>query len=87
MFAGVKQADQKLLLNVFAVPQCDRVEEGDAFIPPDPNMESPGQNRFSEANVQKGSRRLKTPQDIPYKLHKIEDFSNELLMIKDDQGE
>eukprot|EP00434_Breviolum_minutum_P009358 symbB.v1.2.008246.t2/scaffold515.1/size193321/8 len=36
---GVKAADQKLLLNVFAVPQCDRVEEGDAFIPPDPNME------------------------------------------------
>jgi len=36
---GVKAADEKLLLNVFAVPQCDRVEEGDAFIPPDPNME------------------------------------------------
>jgi len=36
---GVKAADQKLLLNVFAVPQCDRIEEGDAFIPPDPNME------------------------------------------------
>eukprot|EP00438_Fugacium_kawagutii_P011224 Skav228654 [mRNA] locus=scaffold2369:123061:148536:+ [translate_table: standard] len=36
---GVKTADEKLLLNVFAVPQCDRVEEGDAFIPPDPNME------------------------------------------------
>jgi hypothetical protein len=35
----VKAADEKLLLNVFAVPQCDRVEEGDAFIPPDPNME------------------------------------------------
>ena len=36
---GVKAADEKLLLNIYDVPQCDRVEEGNAFIPPDPNME------------------------------------------------
>ena len=38
-FAGVKAEDQSLLLNVYGVPQCDRAEEGDAFIPPDPNLE------------------------------------------------
>jgi len=36
---AVKPEDQSLLLNIFKVPQCDRVEEGDAFIPPDPNLE------------------------------------------------
>ena len=36
---GIKAADQKLLLNIYDVPQCDRIEEGHAFIPPDPNME------------------------------------------------
>jgi len=35
---GVKPDDQSLLVNIFTVPQCDRTEEGDAFIPPDPNM-------------------------------------------------
>ena len=36
---AVKPEDQSLLLNIYSVPQCDRVEEGDAFIPPDPNLE------------------------------------------------
>ena len=36
---GIKPDDQKLLLHVFDVPQCDRTEEGDAFTPPDPNLE------------------------------------------------
>jgi len=36
---GMKADDQKLLLNIFDVPQCDRTEEGDAFTPPDPNLE------------------------------------------------
>ena len=35
---GVKPDDQSLLVNVFTVPQCDRTEEGDAFIPPDPKL-------------------------------------------------
>lgn len=30
---------RKLLLNIFNVPQCDRTEEGEAFVPPDPNLE------------------------------------------------
>ena len=34
----MKLEDQNLLVNIFTVPQCDRTEEGDAFIPPDPNM-------------------------------------------------
>ncbi|CAE6924796.1 unnamed protein product [Symbiodinium sp. CCMP2592] len=38
-WTGMKMDDQKLLLNIFDVPQCDRVEEGDAFTPPDPNLE------------------------------------------------
>lgn len=38
-WSGVKADDQNLLVNIFTVPQCDRVEEGDAFIPPDPNLE------------------------------------------------
>ncbi|CAE7326460.1 unnamed protein product [Symbiodinium necroappetens] len=38
-WTGMKIDDQKLLLNIFDVPQCDRVEEGDAFTPPDPNLE------------------------------------------------
>ncbi|CAK9021962.1 unnamed protein product [Durusdinium trenchii] len=36
--SGVKADDQNLLVNIFTVPQCDRVEEGDAFIPPDPTL-------------------------------------------------
>lgn len=36
---GMKMDDQKLLLNIFDVSQCDRTEEGDAFTPPDPNLE------------------------------------------------
>ena len=36
---GMKEADEKLLVNIYGVPQCDRAEEGEAFIPPDPNME------------------------------------------------
>ena len=36
---GMKDEDQKLLVNIYNVPQCDRTEEGDAFLPPDPNME------------------------------------------------
>ena len=35
----MKMDDQKLLLSIFDVPQCDRTEEGDAFTPPDPNLE------------------------------------------------
>ena len=35
----MKMDDQKLLLNIFDVSQCDRTEEGDAFTPPDPNLE------------------------------------------------
>eukprot|EP00437_Effrenium_voratum_P004103 CAMPEP_0181423022 /NCGR_PEP_ID=MMETSP1110-20121109/13915_1 /TAXON_ID=174948 /ORGANISM="Symbiodinium sp., Strain CCMP421" /LENGTH=947 /DNA_ID=CAMNT_0023546137 /DNA_START=96 /DNA_END=2939 /DNA_ORIENTATION=- len=38
-FAEMKPSDQKLLLNIFNVPQCDRTEEGEAFVPPDPNLE------------------------------------------------
>lgn len=34
----MKADDQNLLVNIFTVPQCDRVEEGDAFIPPDPTL-------------------------------------------------
>jgi len=34
----VKPDDQNLLVNIFTVPQCDRTEEGDAFIPPDPKL-------------------------------------------------
>ena len=36
---GMKSEDQKLLVNIYNVPQCDRTQEGDSFIPPDPNME------------------------------------------------
>ena len=35
----MKTDDQKLLLDIFDVSQCDRTEEGDAFTPPDPNLE------------------------------------------------
>ncbi|CAJ1358503.1 unnamed protein product [Effrenium voratum] len=34
---GVKPEDQKLILSIFTVPQCDRTQEADLFIPPDPN--------------------------------------------------
>ena len=51
----MKMDDQKLLLNIFDVPQCDRTEEGDAFTPPDPNLEYivkvrslVGEERFSD---------------------------------------
>eukprot|EP00439_Symbiodinium_sp_Y106_P086985 s383_g37.t2 len=38
-WTGMKTDDQKLLLDIFDVSQCDRTEEGDAFTPPDPNLE------------------------------------------------
>lgn len=34
-----KPEHQEVLLKVFQSPQCDRTQEGDAFIVPDPNME------------------------------------------------
>jgi len=36
---GMKEEHQKLLVDIYNVPQCDRTQEGDSFIPPDPNME------------------------------------------------
>ena len=36
---GMKEENQKLLVDIYNVPQCDRTQEGDSFIPPDPNME------------------------------------------------
>eukprot|EP00438_Fugacium_kawagutii_P011226 Skav228656 [mRNA] locus=scaffold2369:149724:171604:+ [translate_table: standard] len=36
---GMKEEHQKLLVDIYNVPQCDRTQEGDCFIPPDPNME------------------------------------------------
>eukprot|EP00440_Ansanella_granifera_P034895 gb/GFBE01037854.1/.p1 GENE.gb/GFBE01037854.1/~~gb/GFBE01037854.1/.p1 ORF type:complete len:1031 (+),score=267.56 gb/GFBE01037854.1/:1-3093(+) len=38
-FPSMQPDDEKLLLTVFSSPQCDRTEEGDAFMPPDPNAE------------------------------------------------
>ena len=38
-FDELKSEYKELLTKVFSSPQCDRTEEGDAFIPPDPNME------------------------------------------------
>lgn len=35
----LKPEHQEVLLKVFQSPQCDRTQEGDAFIVPDPNME------------------------------------------------
>jgi hypothetical protein len=36
---SMKEENQKLLVDIYNVPQCDRTQEGDSFIPPDPNME------------------------------------------------
>ncbi|CAJ1395203.1 unnamed protein product [Effrenium voratum] len=38
-YEELKPEHQEILIKVFHSPQCDRTEEGDAFIPPDPNME------------------------------------------------
>eukprot|EP00931_Biecheleriopsis_adriatica_P086794 TRINITY_DN6137_c1_g3_i1.p1 TRINITY_DN6137_c1_g3~~TRINITY_DN6137_c1_g3_i1.p1 ORF type:complete len:542 (+),score=114.15 TRINITY_DN6137_c1_g3_i1:35-1627(+) len=38
-FPNLKEDDKDFLLGVYTSPQCDRIEEGDAFIPPDPNLE------------------------------------------------
>ena len=38
-FEDLKPEYSELLLKVLASPQCDRTGEGDAFVPPDPNME------------------------------------------------
>eukprot|EP00440_Ansanella_granifera_P051448 gb/GFBE01055774.1/.p1 GENE.gb/GFBE01055774.1/~~gb/GFBE01055774.1/.p1 ORF type:complete len:1053 (+),score=292.89 gb/GFBE01055774.1/:1-3159(+) len=36
---GFKEEHQQLVMGIYSSPQCDRTEEGDAFTPPDPNME------------------------------------------------
>ena len=38
-YEELKPEHQDILLKVFQSPQCDRTQEGDAFIVPDPNME------------------------------------------------
>ena len=38
-YANLKAEHEELLLKVYASPECDRRDEGDAFIPPDPSME------------------------------------------------
>ena len=38
-FEDLKTEYKELLVRVFSSPQCDRTEEGDAFTPPDPNLE------------------------------------------------
>lgn len=38
-YEDLKPEYQEILVKVFHSPQCDRIEEGDSFIPPDPNME------------------------------------------------
>lgn len=38
-YSGFKEEDKDLLMAVFGSPQCDRTEEGIAFVPPDPNMD------------------------------------------------
>lgn len=38
-YPGLKAEYEDLLLKVYESPECDRSEEGDAFVPPDPNME------------------------------------------------
>ena len=38
-YEDLKPEHQDILLKVFQSPQCDRTQEGDAFIVPDPNME------------------------------------------------
>ncbi|CAJ1440152.1 unnamed protein product, partial [Effrenium voratum] len=35
----LKPEHREILVKVFQSPQCDRTEEGNSFIPPDPNME------------------------------------------------
>jgi hypothetical protein len=35
----LKAEYEDLLLKVYESPECDRSEEGDAFVPPDPSME------------------------------------------------
>ena len=35
----IRLSGRPLVLQVFQSPQCDRTEEGNSFIPPDPNME------------------------------------------------
>eukprot|EP00435_Cladocopium_sp_Y103_P014773 s2202_g3.t1 len=38
-YPGLKAEYEDLLLKVYESPECDRREEGDAFVPPDPSME------------------------------------------------
>mmetsp|Transcript_39185 Transcript_39185/g.80149 ORF Transcript_39185/g.80149 Transcript_39185/m.80149 type:complete len:995 (-) Transcript_39185:151-3135(-) len=38
-YPGLKAEYEDLLLKVYESPECDRSEEGDAFVPPDPSME------------------------------------------------
>ncbi|CAK9106865.1 NADPH-dependent diflavin oxidoreductase 1 [Durusdinium trenchii] len=44
-YPGLKQEYEEVLLKVFESPECDRSQEGDAFIPPDPSMEYTGRIR------------------------------------------
>ncbi|CAK9107243.1 Uncharacterized protein SCF082_LOCUS49926 [Durusdinium trenchii] len=58
---GMKEEDQKLLVNLYNVPQCDRTQEGDSFIPPDPNMEyvTKVRNLVGEEDSTRGRRKLR----------------------------
>ena len=49
-YPGLKAEYEELLLKVYESPECDRSEEGDAFVPPDPSMEQLDRNDERKKN-------------------------------------